>query len=381
LTARRPRIGVLANTLESAAGAEAGGHVHFLEVVRRWAWADIVIFAPANDREALLRRVPGAAFVAMPSWDHVLKSKAPLFLFRAIFGIFRCRELRACDALVATSHGLPDALPAALACGKRCMALVHHIVRRAGERDGPFVRNTIAFAADRLSLAIVAGRFGAVACSSHLVASELRKLGFRQPIAITTSGVDHVPKPPAYGARGGAIFVGRLHPTKGVDDLVRAWRIVVDALPDQQLTFIGASDDVAFERELDVLIVELGLTRNVRKLGRVSDDERNAALYAASVFAFASKEEGWGIAVAEAMRAGLPCVTYALPVFDEIFPAGRLAAPVGDVRAFAARLVRLLSDDELRTRIANEASKLAEDFSWQRAAEIEGEAVRSVVRA
>ena len=74
-------------------------------------------------------------------------------------------------------------------------------------------------------------------------------------------------------------------------------------------------------------------------------------------------------------------MTYALPVFDEIFPAGRLAAPVGDVRAFAARLVRLLSDDELRTRLANEASKLAEDFSWQRAAEIEGEAVRSVVRA
>ncbi len=379
MNGRKPRIGVLANTLEDGAGTEAGGLVHFLEVVKRWPWAEVVIFAPEEGRDAFTRRVPGAHFIAMPSWRRLARAKAPLFVFRALFGVLRYRELRACDALVATSQALPDTVPAALARGKRTMAIVHHIMQRAGRRDGPFLRNAVAFAAERLSLALVARTFGAVCCSSRLVASELRALGFRIPIAITTSGVDHMPAASPGGVRQGVAYVGRVHPTKGIDDLVRAWRLVVDRLPDKVLTCIGATDDPAFERELDVLIADLGLTQSVRKLGRVPDDVKVAVLHASSAFAFASKEEGWGIAVAEAMRAGLPCVTYDLPIFAEIFPQGRLAAPAGDVTSLAACLVRLLSDDALRGRLAREAAHLADTFSWQRAAEIEGDAVLGVI--
>jgi glycosyltransferase involved in cell wall biosynthesis len=381
VVSRRPKIGVLANTLEGAAGVNAGGTVHFVEVVRRWSWADIVLFAPESAREALTKRVPDATFVSMPSWDGALRNRALLFLYRSFFGFGRWKSLRACDALVATSQFLPDVLPA-IVRPRRTLLIVHHLIASATERDGPYLRNLIAFAAERVSLFVASRTVGSVACSSLLAEAQLRALGFRQPIAITTSGVDHIP---AFrenrGPRSGAVFVGRLHPTKGVDDLIYAWRRVVDAMPAEVLTLIGASDDATFEARLDALVVELGLEANVRKLGRVEDEAKVAALFEARAFVFASKEEGWGIAVAEAMRAGLPCATYALPVFDEVFPKGRVVAPIGDVAGLARNIVSLLGDDALNARLASEAAALAEDFSWQRAAEIEGECLRSLVGA
>jgi glycosyltransferase involved in cell wall biosynthesis len=380
MIARRPRIAVLANTLERGAGPDAGGHVHFLEIVQRWTWADIVIFAPESGRIPFLHRVSRAAFVAMPSCDGLVENKAAQFLFRAVAGLSMWKELRRCDALVSTSHGLPDVLPAIVFRRRRGLVIVHHLIDTAKHRNGPPVRNMIAFAAERVSLAIAARTFGAVACSSKLAAASLRNLGFKQPIVITTSGVDHIERPSGASApRTGAVFVGRLHPTKGVDDLVRAWRLVADALPEARLTLIGASDDREFERQLDALIAILGLRDNVLKLGRVPDDVKDACLYAARAFAFPSKEEGWGIALAEAMRAGLPAVTYALPVFDEIFPRGRLSSPIADVGAFATNLIRILTDDELHARLAEEASSLAEGFTWQQAADAEASALRALI--
>jgi glycosyltransferase involved in cell wall biosynthesis len=162
---------------------------------------------------------------------------------------------------------------------------------------------------------------------------------------------------------------------------VRAWRIVVDRFPQQRLTIIGAEAVPAYAASIRTLIAELQLAEHVRLEGVASDERKIEALEAAELFLFPSGEEGWGIALAEAMRAGLPCVTYDLPIFDELFPRGRLAAPLGDFRALAARAIELLDSEHVRLRYAAEALDLAHTFTWQRAADAEAALIASLLRS
>jgi len=213
-----------------------------------------------------------------------------------------------------------------------------------------------------------------VMTSSPSVLRELRSRRFRMAGVVTTSGVDHLTFPPleyAQAQRSGAVFVGRLHPSKNPIDAIRAWQIVSRRFPQEVLTIIGAEEIPNYALELRALVAQLGLEARVRFAGTVTDEEKQAALIAAKVFLFPSLQEGWGIAVAEAMYAGLPCVTYDLPIFSEIFPTGRFAAPPGDVEMLAEHVNSLFADEELRSRYASEAASLAQNFTWERASRIE----------
>src|SRR5579864_6444932 len=77
----------------------------------------------------------------------------------------------------------------------------------------------------------------------------------------------------------------------------------------------------------------------------------------ADVLAFPSTKEGWGLAVLEAMSAGLPVVTSDLPVFREYLSPGRdaLLVPVDDAPALAAALAAILDDPELADRLRSAA--------------------------
>jgi glycosyltransferase involved in cell wall biosynthesis len=108
----------------------------------------------------------------------------------------------------------------------------------------------------------------------------------------------------------------------------------------------------------------------VALLGTVPDAELPAWYAAADVLAFPSTKEGWGLAVLEAMSAGLPVVTSDLPVFREYLHPGRdaLMVPVDDPPALAAALARVLDDPRLAARLRTAALATAERFSWARSA-------------
>jgi glycosyltransferase-like protein len=172
------------------------------------------------------------------------------------------------------------------------------------------------------------------------------------------------------------LAVGGLEPRKGSDNLVRALAAVrrrsglepvLAVLGGHSFQDYRAYSD-AVRAELPRLGLELG--RDVVEVGTVPDVDMPAWYRAADALAFPSVKEGFGLAVLEAMSAGVPVVTSDLPVFREYLVAGRdaLLVPVGDVDALADALHTVLTDQGLRATLAGAGREVTKRFTWAESA-------------
>ena len=171
------------------------------------------------------------------------------------------------------------------------------------------------------------------------------------------------------------LAVGGIEPRKGSDTLVRAVASLRRQGRRPVLAVVGGhsfQDYRDYRERVLASLPGLGLRlgEDVALLGTVADAELPAWYAAADVFAFPSTKEGWGLAVLEAMSAGLPVVASDLPVFHEYLRPGRdaLLVPVGDAPALAAALAAVLDDRRLAGELASAALMVGERFSWGRAA-------------
>ena len=114
----------------------------------------------------------------------------------------------------------------------------------------------------------------------------------------------------------------------------------------------------------------LRLDDDVVLLGTVPDAELPGWYTAADVLAFPSTKEGWGLAVLEAMSAGLPVVASDLPVFREYLRPGQdaLMVPVDDAGALATALGTVLDDAALAGRLRTAGHEVCARFTWARCA-------------
>jgi glycosyltransferase-like protein len=171
------------------------------------------------------------------------------------------------------------------------------------------------------------------------------------------------------------LAVGGIEPRKGSDTLVQAVASLRRQGRRPVLAVVGGhsfQDYRDYRERVLASLPRLGLRldEDVVLLGTVADAELPAWYAAADVLAFPSTKEGWGLAVLEAMSAGLPVVATDLPVFREYLRPGRdaLLVPVGDAPALAAALAAVLDDRRLARELASAALMVGERFSWGRAA-------------
>ena len=171
------------------------------------------------------------------------------------------------------------------------------------------------------------------------------------------------------------LSVGGIEPRKGSDTLVRAVAALKQAGRRPVYAVVGGHSFQDYRAYRDRVLASLPglglrLDDDVVLLGTVPDAELPGWYAAADVLAFPSTKEGWGLAVLEAMSAGLPVVTSDLPVFREFLTPGRdaLLVPVDDPPALAAALAAILDDPELADRLRSAARATCERFSWARSA-------------
>jgi glycosyltransferase involved in cell wall biosynthesis len=167
-----------------------------------------------------------------------------------------------------------------------------------------------------------------------------------------------------------ALYVGTLEPRKNLAMLLNAFRPIADdpAFSDVTLA-IGGSKGWYYD-EIFSTAERLGLTAGgrVRFLGRVPDEELAVWYNIASVFAYPSIYEGFGLPPLEAMACGTPVVvanTSSLP--EVVGDAGELADPE-DAGAWGRVLRSLLADRERAGEMGRRGMLQARKFSWDRAA-------------
>ena len=179
------------------------------------------------------------------------------------------------------------------------------------------------------------------------------------------------------GAAGRPLIlsVGGIEPRKGSDTLVRALAMLKRAGRRPVLAVVGGHSFQDYRVYRDRVLaslpdLDLRLDDDVVMLGTVPDAELPAWYKAADVLAFPSTKEGWGLAVLEAMSAGLPVVASDLPVFREYMTHSRdaLLVPVDDPPALAKALAEVLDDPNLAAGLRSAALALCERFSWPRSA-------------
>jgi glycosyltransferase involved in cell wall biosynthesis len=162
------------------------------------------------------------------------------------------------------------------------------------------------------------------------------------------------------------VYAGRLHPDKGLEDLVRAFRLVRKHFRHARLWLVGAGPDRG--RLID-LAHKLDLRGKVVLPGPFSDTE--TVLAAADVFVLPSRQEGMSLALLEAMAAGLPVVASDIAGNRELIRHEEhgLVVPHGDTAALAQAILRLLEHRRFANTLAAEARRRVEqEFSITRCA-------------
>ena len=168
------------------------------------------------------------------------------------------------------------------------------------------------------------------------------------------------------------LFAGRIDPRKGVHLLLEAFRLVKRQVPSAHLAIVGPRGSywhktaTAYAQQIEEAASRLP---DVHLLDPIYDRARLARLYAtadAACLPFCS-EEGFGFTSVEMQACGVPVVTTSIGGVPETVAEGRTGflVPPADIGALAERLVQLLDDEPLRSRMRQAARQFAvERFSW-----------------
>ena len=140
------------------------------------------------------------------------------------------------------------------------------------------------------------------------------------------------------------VSVGRLSIQKNQDTLLNA----LIRVPDAHLALIGDGDQAS---ALKAQARSLGLSDRVHFAGEIPSEDVSAFLQAADIFVFPSRWESMGLAVLEAMQAGLPIVASDIPAMREVLGDSGLLVPLEDAAALAQAILRVLQDPELSSRL------------------------------
>lgn len=156
------------------------------------------------------------------------------------------------------------------------------------------------------------------------------------------------------------ITIGRYAYQKGYDLLLQAWAEVEKHYTDWILEIYGMGDQTSYRQ----MMMNLGIDTNRCLLNGPVDDVRQV-YKDSSIFVLSSRFEGFGLVLVEAMACGLSVVSFDCPAGpDEIITDGYdgLLVPSGDIKVLAQKLMLLMTDEKLRTRLSQNARQSSQRY-------------------
>jgi glycosyltransferase involved in cell wall biosynthesis len=218
----------------------------------------------------------------------------------------------------------------------------------------------------------VVRRAACIHATSEQEHDEIRNFGLNNPVAVVPNGID-LPEPAprstsATTANRVLLSLGRIHPKKGLDRLVRAWATVEAAHPDWRLRIVGP-DELGHAGELAALAAKLK-TQHVSVEKSISGEAKTVAYQQADLFVLPSLNENFAVTVAEALAAGTPVIATKGAPWRALQNKGCGWWIDHGVEPLAAALASamVMTREELQAMGAKGRAWMARDFSWDRVA-------------
>lgn len=204
--------------------------------------------------------------------------------------------------------------------------------------------------------------------AEHLQAMQLgiRAPGHVIPLGIDLSPFDNLSDTRVfYGAfpsarnRDVILFLSRIDKKKGIDLLVDAFALVLKERPGAHLVIAG-DGDAAYAAAMRNRATSLGIASGITWAGHLEGEMKLAAFAAAKLFVLPSSSENFGIALLEAMAAGVASVSCSeVALAADSAPAHAVALAERTPQSFSSQTLRLLCDEPARRDLAHAGSALA----------------------
>ena len=212
-------------------------------------------------------------------------------------------------------------------------------------------------------------------------ADGFRALGLNQPIAIIPNGVAVLEEKQKseIGNRKSeirtALFLSRIHPKKGLLDLVHAWAKIrcqcseVSGQTNWRVVVAGG-DDAGHLREIKTEIRKLNLETSFEFIGEIQDDKKWEVYRSSDLFVLPTKSENFGIVIAEALAAGVPVITTRGAPWAELdsHRCGWWTNIGVDPLVAALREALQLTDDQRRAMGERGRQLVEQKYTWPAAA-------------
>jgi glycosyltransferase involved in cell wall biosynthesis len=162
------------------------------------------------------------------------------------------------------------------------------------------------------------------------------------------------------------LYAGNIKPHKNLERLVAAFSQLKQRSGCEDLKLLIIGDETSRYGALRRSVEAAGVRQDVRFFGFVPERTLAALYRLASVFAFPSLYEGFGLPPLEAMACGTPVVTSRLSSLPEVVGDAAVLVDPYSVADIAAGLARILEDAELRKHLVAAGRQRAHHFSWER---------------
>jgi len=215
---------------------------------------------------------------------------------------------------------------------------------------------------------------------SNSTKTDLRHLGFRAPISVLPVGIEPVgANTTAKSTDPTFVYVGRLAPSKRVDDIIHAFAIFHHRTSRGRLLLIGQGPD-RYVAHLRHRSVDLGVSDRIDFCGWLTGEEKHRQMTRAWVLLMASVREGWGLVVTEANACGTPAVVYDVAGLRDSVrheQTGLVVAPTP--RALADGMERLVRAPELYSQFRQSALNWSHAFTFEAGARLVQEKIGDLI--
>lgn len=263
----------------------------------------------------------------------------------------------------------------------KLVSMIHHKAAPPDSRSGRFFLNLMSFWMQTFS-------YKALRRFADLITVYETEMGRsiadffhgKLPVMFVKNGIDDslgLASPKEYDL----ISVGGLRDSKGTLTSIKLCARIKARMPDVKMVLIGAGT-VDYMKTVREAINNLGLRENVTILGHLDQENVYTFLSGSRFFVTCSQEEGWGIAVHEALINRVPVVGFDLPAFDQISEFCTLV-PQGDISALCDTFWSEYSDYGNAEQLGRieQGYRYASKLTWCRVLEPEIEAIEAIFDA